>query len=171
MKLHQSLLAVLLSVGVVAYAQAEVVKITPTVEEKAVKKNISPSKAERSLKNFTDNIDVKYLGVELGQDKNGQTVVNFKYSAENKSTRNMRIVHWKASYIYNNKLILIQDTPVSFKDNLKRKTTSELVFTVPLKSLPDDVQAILSEPDVQLSAHLQPQSILYSNGAKILVSY
>ncbi len=171
MTFNKSLIIASLSAFITMSVQAEVVQITPKVEEKAIKKSPTPTKAERSLKNFTDNLDVKFLGVELSKDSSGQTLVNFQYSAENKSSRNMRIVSWKTSYIHNNKLILLQDTPVSFKDNLKRKTTSLLAFSVPLNGLPQEIQAILTEPNVQITAHIQPQQILFSNGAKILVQY
>lgn len=169
MKLIKSLLGMSLATLLAVSAHAEATKISPSVQEKNVQKNAAQTKTEQSLKQFTDAISVKFLGIDVSKDKNGQTILNFKYSVQNKSKRNIRTVHWATSYVYGNTVLLVQDMPVSFKNNLKRGTTSELVFSVPFNNLPKETQAILSQPNVTISANYQAKSIVFSNGAKIIV--
>ncbi len=169
MKLIKSLLVFSLTTLFAFSAQAEATKIAPNVEEKNVQKNAAQTKLEQNLKRFSDAITVKFLGINVTRDNKNQVILNFKYSVENKSKRNIRTVHWATNYIAGNKVILVQDMPVSFKNNLKRGTTSELVFSVPFNNLPKETQEILSQPNVSISANHQAKSIVFSNGAKIIV--
>ncbi|ABN74480.1 hypothetical protein [Actinobacillus pleuropneumoniae] len=151
-------------------AQAEGNKIQPTVEHKSVTKNAPLSAKEKRLKQFNDSIGLRFFGYELAKNKEGQPMVSFKYSIENKTKRNIRIVQWAVNYVYNDKVILTQDAPVTFKDNLKRQTTAELAFAVPVSDLPQEAQAVFLNPQAQLSAQFEARQIVFSNGAKIIVN-
>lgn len=169
MKLIKSLLTISLTTFLALSTYAETTKISPTVKETNVQKNAAQTKAEKSLKQFTDAISVKFLGVHTSKDDKNQIILNFKYTIENKSKRNIRTVHWATNYMVGNQVVLLQDMPVSFKDNLKRGTTSEIVFSVPFNNLPKETQALLSQPNVSINAIYQAKSIVFSNGAKIIV--
>ncbi|AUI67040.1 MULTISPECIES: hypothetical protein [Glaesserella] len=169
MKLIKSLIAFSLTALLALVAHAETTKIAPKVEEKSVQKNAAQTKLDQNLKRFSDAITVKFLGINVTKDDKNQAILNFKYSVENKSKRNIRTVHWASNYMVGDKVILVQDMPVSFKNNLKRGTTSELVFSVPFNNLPKETQAILSQPQVAISANYQARSIVFSNGSKIIV--
>ncbi len=169
MKLIKSLFTFSLTTLLAFYAHAEATKISPSVQETRVQKNAAQTKADKNLKLFTDAIGVKFLGVDAARDTKNQVVLNFKYAIENKSKRNIRTVHWATNYMVGNQVILLQDMPVSFKNSLKRGTTSEVVFSVPFNNLPKETQALLSQQNVSISANYQAKSIVFSNGAKIIV--
>ncbi|WP_150540257.1 hypothetical protein [Actinobacillus vicugnae] len=151
-----------------AYAQGN--QIHPTVEHKAVIKNAPLSVKEANQKRFNDSVALRFFGYELTQDPQGQPMLSFKYTIENKAKRNIRIVQWAVNYIYDGQIILTQDTPVTFKDNLKRRTTAELVFSVPLSELSPEAQAVFKNPQVQLNAQFEARQIVFSNGSKIIVA-
>lgn len=169
MKLIKSLLTFSVTALLALSAHAEATKISPSVKETNVQKNAAQTKTDKNLKLFTDAISVKFLGVDATRDAKNQVILNFKYAIENKSTRNIRTVHWATNYMVGNQVILLQDMPVSFKNNLKRGTTSEVVFSVPFNNLPKETQTLLSQPNVSISANYQAKSIVFSNGAKIIV--
>lgn len=150
------------------YAQSS--QIQPTVEHKKITKNAPLSARELNQKRFNDSVSLRFFGYELAQDSRGQPMLSFKYSIENKTKRNIRIVQWAVNYIHNGKIILTQDTPVTFKDNLKRRTTAELVFSVPVAELPAEAKAVFQNPQVRLHAQFDARQIVFSNGAKIIVA-
>lgn len=169
MKLIKSLLTFSVTTLLALSAHAEATKISPSVQETNVQKNATQTKTEKSLKQFTDAISVKFLGVEATGNEQNQVILNFKYAIENKSTRNIRTVHWATNYMSGDKVILVQDMPVSFKNNLMRGTTSEIVFSVPFNNLPQETQVLLSQKNASISAIHRAKSIVFSNGAKIIV--
>lgn len=144
-------------------------KVSPKVTEKSVQKNAAQTKQDAELKRFTDTISVKFLGATVSVNDQNQQILDFKYAVSNKSKRNIRSVHWKASYLHNNTAILEHDMPVSFKNNLKRNTTSEIVFSIPFSNLPEETQALLKQGSVNLGVRHEAKSIVFSNGSKILV--
>lgn len=169
MKLIKSLLTFSVATLLALSAHAEATKISPSVQETNVQKNAAQTKVDKNLKLFIDAVSIKFLGVDAVRDDKNQVILNFKYAIGNKSKRNIRTVHWVANYMVGNQVILLQDVPVSFKNNLKRGTTSEVVFSVPFNNLPKETQTLLSQPNVAMSANYQAKSIVFSNGAKIIV--
>lgn len=159
-------MSVILAVN--AYAQGN--QIQPTVEHKTVTKNAPLSAKEANQKRFNDSVSLRFFGYELTQDPQGQLMLSFKYSIENKTKRNIRIVQWAVDYIHDGKIILTQNTPVTFKDNLKRRTMAELVFSVPVAELPAEAQAVFQNPQAKLHAKFDARQIVFSNGAKIIVA-
>lgn len=150
-------------------AETTTPKVSPKVTEKSVQKNAAQTKQDAELKRFTDTISVKFLGATVSVNDKNQQILDFKYAISNKSKRNIRSVHWKASYLHNNVAILEHDMPVSFKDNLKRSTTSEIVFSIPVANLPVETQELLKQGNVNLGVKHEAKNIVFSNGSKIVV--
>lgn len=142
----------------------------PKVVQKTSKKNAAPSKTEQNLKRFNDTIGMRFFGYSFSQAQNGEPLISFNYALENKGKRNIRSVQWAATYYVNGKAILTQDSPVSFDKALKGRTTSELSFTVPFKSLPAEAQKAFSTPQTQIQAQFQAKNVIFANGSKIVVS-
>ncbi|WGE75338.1 hypothetical protein [Actinobacillus equuli] len=170
MKYSTLLTSAAMSMFLAMNAYAEGNQIKPTVEHKTVTKNAPLSAKEINQQRFNDSVALRFFGYELTQDSQGQPMLSFKYSIENKTKRNIRIVQWAVNYIHDGKIILTQDTPVTFKDNLKRRTTAELVFSVPLAELPVEAQAVFQDPQAKLNAQFDARQIVFSNGAKIIVA-
>jgi len=169
MKFSTFLSGAAISMLVAMNSYAEGNKIQPTVEHKSTTKNAPLSAKEAKLKQFNDSIALGFSGYELARNNQGQPMLSFKYSIENKTKRNIRIVQWAVNYIHNGKVILTQDAPVTFKDNLKRQTTAELAFAVPVSELPPEAQAIFLGGKAELTAQFEARQIVFSNGAKIIV--
>ncbi|MCT8641772.1 hypothetical protein KZ387_10865 [Glaesserella parasuis] len=131
-------------------------------------KNAKLTREEENLKRFTDTIEVNFIGAEISQNKSSNFIVNFKYTIKNKSKRNIRSVHWKTNYSYQDEIVLVQDTPVSFKENLKRGTTSEVIFSISLDTLPQNMQDSFRN-NIALNAIYEARGIVFSNGSKIIV--
>lgn len=168
MKYSTLLISTMMLLAINVYAKGN--QIQPTVEHKTVTKNAPLSVKEINQKRFNDSVALRFFGYEFAKDPQGQPMLSFKYSIENKTKRNIRIVQWAVNYIYDGKIILTQDTPVTFKDSLKRRTTAELIFSVPIAELPAEAQAIFQNPQVKLNAQFDARQIVFSNGAKIIVA-
>ncbi|MGX2970383.1 hypothetical protein [Ursidibacter sp. B-7004-1] len=120
-----------------------------------------------ALKRFSNSISLRFIGIDLKEDK--KSTVSFNYILENKSKRTINQVQWATTYFYNDKPILVQNVPVSIKGGLKPKKGVPLEFSLPFKELPKEAQDALSIQGARITAQFQAKKIVFSNGSKIEV--
>ncbi|KAE9534674.1 hypothetical protein [Ursidibacter arcticus] len=121
----------------------------------------------QALKRFSDSISLRFMSIDLKEDK--QSTVSFNYILENKSKRTISQVHWATTYFHKDKPILVQNVPVSIKGGLKPKKGIPLEFSLPFKELPKEAQSALSIQGAKITAQFQAKKIVFSNGSKIEV--
>ncbi|MGX2957157.1 hypothetical protein ACWIYZ_08735 [Ursidibacter arcticus] len=160
MKLIKSLFIISISMLACYSANANTQKSKATAQEQ--------SQTEKSLKQFSETISLRFGGVEINK-VNNQSIVNFNYVVENKSKKKITQIHWETVYFYQDKAILVQDVPAPIKDGLKAKQSLPLVFSIPFDNLPEQAKTALSTQGAQISAQFRAKTITFSDGSKIEV--
>lgn len=139
-------------------------------QRKAEKPNtqVQQKAAESALQQFVNSVQLRFMGVDL-HSVNNQVVVEFKYALSNKVNKAIRKVHWKATYLANDKAIFTQDEPLILPQPLVGDEPLPLTFSVPLAQFPQPAQEALLNAQNQFSAQFQAKSIEFSDGSTIVV--
>lgn len=161
MKLIKTFTILSLSALLSFSAQADVAK-KETKTQKVQKKQVS------ELQRFTDTMALSFVGAVL-EEKENQQVLTFKYQLENKSAKDIKMLHWATYYTYGDKVLLTQDIPIAFDNGFKSKQVIPMDFSIPWENLSQEMQQVILDEKKELSAQYQAKTIEFTDGSKIIV--
>lgn len=137
----------------------------------ATEKNVvKTQKKDVALERFNQNVGLKFVqrGIRVTEDNQPQVVL--KYIVENKGKSKIKSMHWISAYVLNEKVIYTQDIPVEFKPVLAAKAQVEVTLSIPLASMPENVQKIFLDKEASISSINGAKNVFFTNGKKIIVS-
>lgn len=119
-----------------------------------------------ALKQFIDSVGITYTEFKIVKD-NGQDIVNFFYTVENKSQKFIDKVHWVTAYYYNDQRILTHNMLVNFNGKLAAGQQISFSYPFPWQNMDKQAQEILSNPQSELVTNFSAKSIEFVDGSKI----
>ena len=160
MRLLKSLPVIMLS-SIVAFSLPAVAETSKPAAKK------SQQQSDKELKRFASSITLSFNGIEL-DTSSSQPTVHFKYTLKNISKKEIKKVEWIATYLHNNRAILIQDEPVTL-NKFTPKSSRNLTFSLPFNALPLEAQKVFSDPNNKISIQFQAKSITFTDKSQIIV--
>lgn len=150
-------------------ANADVAKKdTKDMKETKIKVQQPQKEQVSELQRFTDTMALSFVGAVL-EEKENQQVLTFKYQLENKSAKDIKMLHWATYYTYGDKVLLTQDIPIAFDNGFKSKQVIPMDFSIPWENLSQEMQQVILDEKKELSAQYQAKTIEFTDGSKIIV--
>ena len=119
---------------------------------------------------FNKTMPITFRGASFGVSKDQERSFILKYFVDNKGGKPLQLARWTAALKNGEETVFTYDISAPFDKPFLPEIRKEVILTLKLKDLPENVQKLLSDPNAKISVVSIARELVFSDNTKIQVN-
>ncbi|PVX42905.1 hypothetical protein C8D76_101238 [Pasteurella langaaensis DSM 22999] len=135
-----------------------------------LEKEMAETQVLTALDLFNHTMPITFRSASFGVSKQQERTFILKYFVDNKGGKPLQLAKWTAVLKNADNVIFTYDVSAPFEKEFMPETRKEVIVTLKLKELPDEVQKLLSDPNAKISVVNIARELVFNDDTKIQVN-